>query len=162
MKSRIWKSVSVVALVAMFAFVGTVPSTSAGPGKAGKLEGTWLVEITIRNCQTGDAVAPPFVSLLTFSRGGTLTESTSRSSPSVRGSGHGSWDRSNGGGYTASHTAFLYSPEGAWTGMQKVTQSITIGADPNVFEADAMSQVTDTSGNVVMSGCSSAVGHRLE
>ncbi len=46
--------------------------------------------------------------------------------------------------------------------MQKVTQTITIGAGPNVFEADAMSQVTDPSGNVVMTGCSTAVGHRID
>ena len=40
------------------------------PGFAGGLEGTWHVQITIRNCQTGQPLRPPFGALATFSRGG--------------------------------------------------------------------------------------------
>ena len=57
-----------------------------GP-EAGGLEGSWTVKVTQHNCATGDPVGEPFLSLLTFSRGGTLVESTANPMffPAVRG-----------------------------------------------------------------------------
>jgi hypothetical protein len=40
------------------------------------LEGTWQAQLTSINCETGEPLAtpPPFVSLITFARGGSVIE----------------------------------------------------------------------------------------
>src|SRR6266705_963117 len=56
------------------------------------LEGTWRVQVTQYNCATG-ATLPPFWSLLSFARGGVLTETTTSPGflPGQRTPGHGVW-----------------------------------------------------------------------
>ena len=162
MKTRTLKPMFAVALLSAAALAGTAATTLGGAGKAGKLEGTWLVQVTIRDCQTSAELGPPFVSLLSFARGGTLTETTSRFSPARRGPAHGLWERTGPNTYRAVSYAFLYSAEGAWTGTQKLTQTIVIGDDQNEFQVEASNETTDPNGNVVMTGCATAIGHRLE
>jgi hypothetical protein len=41
------------------------------------LEGTWMVQVTLRDCATNAQIGPSFSSLVTFHRGGTISESTS-------------------------------------------------------------------------------------
>lgn len=89
MKRRNWKSMFWVALLPALALAGTaylMPARGVraekpeGPGKsesqARKLEGTWRVQVTLRDCQTGAELRPPAPALLTFAKGGTLTETT--------------------------------------------------------------------------------------
>lgn len=128
--------------------------------KARKLEGTWRVQVTIRNCQTGAEVTT-FPSLLTFARGGTLVETTTGASPTLRGPGHGFWQHIRGQKYDAVFEAFLFNPAGTWTGRQKVTQTITIGADKDQWNANAATEFFDTNGNPTMTGCATAVGQRM-
>jgi hypothetical protein len=46
---------------------------SAAQGRA--VQGVWYVQVTIRDCATGVALAPAVNSLVTFAAGGTLHES---------------------------------------------------------------------------------------
>jgi hypothetical protein len=57
--------------------------------------GTWTVQVTLRDCSTGAALGPAFNSLVTFHRGGTLSESAGSTAfaPGQRTSGHGTWTR---------------------------------------------------------------------
>jgi hypothetical protein len=126
----------------------------------GKLEGTWRVQVTIRNCQTGAEVRT-FPSLVTFAQGGTLIEATTGGSPAVRGSGHGFWQHTSGHDYNAVFEAFLFDAAGTWTGRQKVTQTITIGENKDQWSAVAATEFFDTNGNPTMTGCSTAVGQRM-
>src|ERR1700730_4806991 len=66
------------------------------------LEGTWRVQVTQYNCATG-ATRPPFWSLLSFARGGTLTETTSAPAflPGQRTPGHGVWSSIGQNTYSA-------------------------------------------------------------
>jgi hypothetical protein len=172
MKSRISKSVYGVTLAFVLALAGAAfltpardvgASTTQGPeSEARKLEGTWRVEVTPRNCQTGAPLGSSFTSLLSFARGGVLIETTSRFSPAMRGPAHGVWQHTGGHTFSATAYAFLYNSSGAWTGTQKITQTIEIGGDPDEFNANATSEIFDTNGNLIQSGCSTAVGHRLE
>jgi hypothetical protein len=128
--------------------------------QARRLEGAWRVQITLRNCQTGDAVGAPFLSLVTFARGGAVVGATARTSPALLAPFYGTW------GLTGSHTyrsvaqAFLFNPAGTWSGTQTLTQTIEID-QPDQYHVTATIEIDDPVGNIVSTGCATAIGHRL-
>jgi hypothetical protein len=97
--------------------LGATAQKSDGAGKsesqARKLEGTWRVQVTIRDCQSGAALRT-FPALLTFARGGTLTETTTGFPPALRTPGHGFWRHTGDQTYTAEpplrglHQVFIF------------------------------------------------------
>src|SRR5262245_11109260 len=146
MKQRICKSMAVVSLTFVLAMANLVSLTPARASSAErlerqkssspeprKLEATWRVKITIRTCHTEQTLRKPFPALVTFARGGTLTSADSSDSPALRGPGHGVWRHVGGHTYSGLAEAFLYDSAGAWTGTQRITQTIEIGEDPNEF-----------------------------
>ena len=69
---------SFCAVVVALALVGALLQVFGGDAAAqsnseGTLQGTWRVQINPRNCQTG-ALLPSFSALVSYARGGTLTE----------------------------------------------------------------------------------------
>jgi hypothetical protein len=126
-----------------------------------KLEGTWRVQVTLRDCQSGNPAAPAFPALASFARGGTMTTADGGMNPSRRGSGHGVWAHMGGRTYRAVTEAFLYGPTGELTGTQRLTQVIELGQDPMTFTAEVSAQVLAPNGVVVFSGCATSAGARL-
>lgn len=174
MKSKILKSVYVVALVSVLVLAGAILLTpmrsvraqsqevpSQSESQAGRLEGTWRVQVAIRNCQTGEALRS-FPALLTFAQGGTLTETTTGFAPAQRTPGHGFWRRTGGHTYRAVSEAFLFNPAGAWTGTQKLTQTIEIEGNSDEFNSNATIEIFDVNGSLTTTGCATAIGRRLE
>lgn len=168
MQSRMRKVLA--ALVFGGAFILSWGMTAAAQqqdqsSRRGSLEGTWLVQVTLRNCQTGAPVgAPPFLSLISFARGGTMTETTSNPSfyPLVRGPGHGVWSRTAGRNYRASSIALITS-QGALAQTQVITQAILLDSDRNSFKTTKASvQFFKPDGTLILTGCASAVGTRFE
>jgi hypothetical protein len=135
--------------------------TGAPAAVAATLEGTWRVEITLRNCDTGHAFGSPFPALATFARGGTLTTSDGGLSPGVRGAGHGVWWRLRGRTFAALTEAFMFNG-GVRSGTQRISQEIELDHDGMTFEARVSSAVLDTAGQIVLAGCASSVGRRLD
>jgi hypothetical protein len=131
---------------------------------APRLEGSWTVEVTQRNCQTGDPVGNPFFSLLTFVRGGTLLETTSNPMffPAVRGPGHGVWGATSRQTFRAVSIAFITS-NGELVKTQTITQTIEMGRDRNSFETTSASVVfVPVDGGPTITGCATATGKRIE
>ena len=126
----------------------------------GTLEGTWRIEITLRNCLTGAPVQSPFPALASFARGGTVTTADGGLSPAVRGTGLGAWWRVRGGAFSALTEAFLFNG-GVRTGTQRIMQEIEVGPSGEEFNADVVSEVQDINGNVVATGCATSIGRRL-
>jgi hypothetical protein len=133
----------------------------APESKARRLEGTWQVQVTLRNCQTGAVLrtAPAF---LTFASGGTLVETTTVFSSSQRGPGHGFWEHTGGKTFKAVSKAFFFNPDGTWAGTQTLTQQIEFADDPDAFNSTATTEVVAPNGTVILSGCATAVAHRME
>jgi hypothetical protein len=175
MKQRICKSMFVVSLTSVLAMAhlgslsparastaGRLEGQKSSTSEPRKLEGTWRAQITIRNCQTGQALRNPFPALVTFARGGTLTSADSSFSPALRGPSHGVWRHVSGHIYSGLAEAFLYDLAGAWTGTQRITQTIEIGENPNEFEGRALAEIFDANGHLLATGCATLVGHRME
>lgn len=123
------------------------------------LEGTWRVEITLRNCLTGEPVQSPFPALASFARGGTVTTADGGLSPAVRGTGLGVWWRLDGA-FAAVTEAFLFNG-GVRTGTQRITQEIEVAHVGDEFNANVTSEIQDVNGNVVATGCATSIARRL-
>ena len=171
MKSRICNSGVVMTLVSVIALVGAAyltpvkaeqpQTTGESQSEASKLEGTWRVQVTLRNCQTGADIRT-FSSLIAFARGGTRTEITAGSSPALRSPALGTWRHTGGHTYSAMSEAYLFNPAGDWTGTQTLRQVIEIGDDPDQFNANASFEVFAPNGNLLTTGCATAIGRRFE
>src|SRR5262245_24941938 len=146
---------------------GKVEAQGEAEPQARKLEGTWRVQITIRNCQTGEALGDALPALVTFAQGGTLGSADTRFSPALRVTGLGVWRHTSGHTYSGVTEAFLFNTTGVWIGTQRITQTIEIGADPNEFNANAATGFFDPHGNPIAGFppflvCSTSVARRLE
>lgn len=172
MKPEIWKSMSKVVLVSVLTMASVVFLTSRrdvkaqeeqgqSESQARKLEGTWRVQITLHVCQTGAEIRT-FPGLATFARGGTLNSAAAGSSPARVSADYGIWWHTGGQSYAAVTDAFLFNPTGDWVGTQRVTRAIEIGQDPDQLTAITSTEILDVNGNVVATGCATAVGNRLQ
>jgi hypothetical protein len=129
-----------------------------------RLEGSWTVEITQRNCQTGEALGNPFLSMLTFSSGGTLVETTANPMffPAVRGPGHGVWSYAGGITFKAVSVAFI-TANGVLVKTQTIRQTIELGEDSSSFTTPSASvEFVPVGGGPTMNGCATATGKRIQ
>ena len=88
-----------------------------------------------------------------------MIDTTTGVSPSLRSPGLGKWEKERAQTYSAVSLALLFSPAGAWIGTQKLTHTIDVTGDQNTFTS--RSEVFDTSGTLLSSGCATAIGQRL-
>lgn len=146
---------------ASYGAVSAQEQDASSQSHGGKLEGTWRVQVTQRNCQSGAALRT-FPALLTFAEGGTLTGSTTAFPPALRGSDYGVWNHTDGHSYRAVSEAFIFSPAGAWVLTQRITQAIQLDLGGDSFTSDAAVEFFDTLGNTTLTGCATAVATRME
>ena len=128
------------------------------------LEGTWVTEVTPVDCQSRLALAPPFLSLATFNKGGTYTETTSSPAffPAQRSPGHGAWIRTGPRSYKASSMA-LITLNGILVRTQTITQTIEVkGPDQFVTTAATIEFALPDGTPIPNSGCATAVRTRFD
>jgi hypothetical protein len=153
-------------LIAAFA---AMASPAAAQSTA--LEGTWLVQVTLLTSCTGGTPLPPFASLLTFTRDGTLTGTTLNPAfaPGQRSSDHGVWSAGPGGTYAAASVAFItfttapappISP-GFLAGAQRIDQIITL-LDASTFSSTATVSFFDAAVQRYRTGCATASARRFQ
>ncbi|HEX4707332.1 MAG TPA: hypothetical protein VH229_06330 [Candidatus Udaeobacter sp.] len=152
------------ALTVAFSFASAqAPERPMHPERT--IQGVWRTMVTPVNCQTGDPLAPPFRSLLTFNMGGTMSEYGigPGSSPALRSPGHGVWQREHGWqDYSYTFTFYRYDASGAFIGSQKVTSVLELGASGDEFTTHAAGEILDANDNVIATFCVRAAGTRFE
>lgn len=168
MRTTCLKTLCVLALAAVTA---TIPAANAATqwnerddeGKT--LEGTWITQVTLVDCQTHQATAPPFISMGTFARGGTFIETTSSPLffPAQRGPGHGVWIRTGHRTYKASSMA-LITLNGTLVRIQTIVQTIEMKSPDEIVTTSATVQFANPDGTPIPSpaGCATAVHTRFE
>ena len=159
----------VVALVLAGALVHAFGRDAAAlSNREGRLQGTWRVQLNPRNCQTG-APIPSFAILLSFHRGGTLTEVLNAQAflPGQRTPGLGVWSHTHGNAYKGVWEAFILfdtpvtAPGPKFTrGVQRLMQDFEVDGDQITIAAS--SQFFDTNGNLLIATCASGTGTRFE
>jgi len=129
--------------------------------QAGRIEGTWRVQLTVRNCQTGEPLRS-FPALFIFGQGGTLSYTTAGQPPALSTPGVGVWGHTNGNTYSAVSEAFFFSPAGAWIQTHRLTRAIELSSDANEFTDTVTLEIFDTNRNLIVTGCGTSAGRRFE
>ena len=128
------------------------------------IEGPWKVEVTLRNCATGEVAPVPnpiFPTLNTFHAGGTLSEHGSRFSPATRGPGHGVWKRVGARTFEMRFVFQMFDSNGLLTGDQDVLTTVELSADGSSSTGSAKFTVNRI-GLPPILGCATSVGQRVE
>ena len=171
MKKRLLKKCSYAVLAALLA-LAVVPASASGQGlqkgqsQGGRLEGTWLADVTVTICATGAPIRT-VQSLSTYLRGGAALETTSATF--LRSPGHGVWRHVGGQSYTTTFTVFRFgfNPGDSanpfpFVGTLRVTKTIELGADGDEYTATTASEIFDANGNLIGTGCATDVARRYE
>jgi hypothetical protein len=160
MNSRIGRLVSIATLIALF--TGPFANEAAAQDPKRAIEGTWFVQLTMRDCADGTAVGSAF-GLNTFVEGGTMLGTPSAPTTVIR-TGHGVWTHVAGRLFVNRMALFAYNPQtGAFAGVRLVTRNIEVGPDPDEFTSRDTDQLYDaaTLTPIGPQGCVTGVGRRL-
>ena len=155
--------------LALVGLAASGASAQQSATQAQTVQGVWYVQVTIRDCATGAALAPPVNSLVTFAAGGTLHESVSGGgfAPGQRSDGHGTWTHKGGKTYDqrfVSMINFATAPgpgPGFEAGWMKVQHTVAV-IDADHIESVGNNSFYRLNGEVYRTGCSTATGSRFE
>ncbi len=143
-------------------------NATARPKGEGTLQGTWRVQINPINCQTG-APLPSFSALVSYARGGTLTEVVNAAAflPGQVTPGLGVWSHTQADAYKAVWEVFILfdTPPGVpgfpfKRGVQRLMRDIEVHGDQMTFNGS--SQFLDPDGNLLAVACAIGTGTRFE
>jgi hypothetical protein len=139
----------------------TARAQSEGARSHHCLQGTWRVEVAVRDCHTG-AVQRTFLTLFAFAKGGTVTNTTAGQPPALFTPGFGVWRHTDDHSYSAVSESFVFSPAGVWIQTHRLTRAIDVDVDGDEFTDTIALEILDTSGNVIARGCGTSVGTRFK
>ena len=142
MKTRMFRicAISAIGLAAL------LPTLQAQ--ERGALDGVWVVNVTVTNCQTG-ALIRTVGSLQAFHRDGSVVETANTAS---RGISEGTWHPAGGHMYDATYWFFRYTATGTFASIAKVTDKITLRSDGK-FTSVGTVEDFDANGNSISIGC---------
>ena len=143
-----------------------VPASLAPPPDR-SLAGVWLVQITPRNCATGDPIpTAAFEAIFTFHEDKTMFVSLRNNTLTVeRTASHGLWRRDPG--WSDYSFKFVHIRRnvatGTFAGLQESAGNLVLAQSGDEFTTDASTTVFDVNGNPVgTGGCSNSVGTRFK
>jgi hypothetical protein len=84
----------------MLALGSGLKARAQSESQAGRIEGSWRVQLTVRNCQTGEPLRS-FPALFIFWQGGTLSYTIAGQPPALSTPGVGVRGHTNGNTYSA-------------------------------------------------------------
>ena len=170
-------------ILALLGLTGALLSASGGTLAANDPHdgpvGTWLVQVTVRDCTTNAPLGPSFNSLVTLHDGGTISESTGTFPPGQRSDGHGIWTQRTRRTIAQRMVALInfdtpanlpgtpgFDPSrpvspGFFAGWQTVTHTIRL-VDADHITSAGTNAFYKTTGELYRSGCSTAAGQRFE
>ncbi|MEP7149922.1 MAG: hypothetical protein ABI857_13665 [Acidobacteriota bacterium] len=129
---------------------------------ANRIVGAWETTVTPRNCETGEQVAPSFVGVITFNEGGTVAEYGANPAAPYRTPGHGIWASTGGNSNYVMRFSFLpLTPGGAPIGRMRISQVLELSRFSDESTSSGSFVLTNFSGVVLATGCTSAVAVRL-
>ena len=157
-----------LAILAVAIVVAVSQATVTGQNQPSdrSLGGVWLVEITPRNCATGEPMLTAVTkALYTFHDDGTMSVSFVNNSFTLeRTAAHGLWQRDLG--WSEYSFKFIHYRRnvstGAFAGKQEGKGALVLAASGDEFTTDGSSTVFNVNGNPVSSGCSNSVGTRFK
>lgn len=150
MKKQILKAIGgaslVILMLAVFAQVWV--SAHVQKGNQQGLVGSWDVEVTIRDCQTG-APLFSFPAAFTYNQGGTM-QSTDLGPPVVITlPGHGVWQHETGREYSAAVRRLTFNPDRTFAGTGVVRSAISLGLSGDTYTSTDTFAFLDANGDII-------------
>jgi len=170
--------IRITSTLVLMAALLTPSSALADPAQG--LVGAWRVQVTLRNCATQAPLGPPVHALVSFHRGGTISESAGgvTFAPGQRSPGHGAWARKSGHTYQQDMVAMIvfdtepnlpgtptFDPTkpvspGFFAGWVTISHTIQF-TDEDHISSKGTNAFYKLSGEVYRTGCSTAIGERF-
>lgn len=160
--TRTGKATAVVTLGIALVFAGRpLPAQNGGENAVGRrIEGTWLLQATLRQCDTGAEIPNSTIPALhTFLSGGAMLSNPATSGLST---GHGVWTHTRGESFQNTVRLFAFTPVGALMGIATVARDIVLSPDGGSLTSDDVSEFRDLAGNLIGSRCAAVTGNRLD
>jgi hypothetical protein len=153
MNMQVFKNCAILAL----AFAAT--ATNAPAQESGGLEGAWVANITVHDCQTG-AVIRTVRELELFIHDGSYTQAgaTVTGSPNPRTAGVGAWRHTRGKTYNATFQFIGLTPAGTFATM--ALGSRTIELDDDHWTSNDVVHFVDAGGSLLATVCSTTAATR--
>lgn len=173
MKNRILKAIGgaslAILMLAGFAQVwvsaqdkSSEPLKNEGQnGNEQGLVGSWDVQVTIRDCQTGTAFVS-FPAMYTYNQGGTIQQTAPPEPGSVFLPGHGVWSHQNGRRYSGAFQFFSINPDGTVARRTIVRSAIRLGRDGNSYASTDTAEILNANGDLLFRACSTSTATRFE
>ena len=161
MRNTFFKTIGGVALAISLLTMLATQKASSQQGGGGRLDGTWDVQLTIRNCQTGVAIRT-FPEVATFMFGGMMLDSTSGIPQALKTPGQGVWSHVSGDIYQFSFKSLNFDAGGNFTGWTKVTHEATLNSDASEYTSEGTAEVFNANGISIFKGCSTTTATRFE
>ena len=151
------------ALALVVSMLPPSPARAQSPQAALGLVGPWSVTVTLSDCN--GTVKGTFPSIVMFSRGGTVTETTFNPAfqPGQRSTGLGVWYLNDDGTYGSTDVAFIQYSAGIFSaGTQEITHTISLNSDASKWNDEASVQFYDVAHNKLAHACATATAVRLQ
>ena len=140
----------------------TQEDLSAQPQKYARiLEGSWSVLVTLRNCQTGDAIRTVH-RINTFMQGGTMQEFTALVAPSLRGPGQGVWSHLSERRFSYAVQFFRFNADGSFAGRIRERRNVEVSRFGSTHNATGTTEIFDANGNLIGTACATEAATRFE
>jgi hypothetical protein len=160
MKNTFLKAIGGISL-ALSLLIMFAPAGVSGQSGGGRLEGTWDVQVTIRDCPSGAAIRT-FPSLGIFMSGGTMIDSTSGIPQAEKTPGQGVWSHISGNTYRFSFKHFNFNASGVFTGWTKITHEATLNSEASAYTSEGTAEIYAPNGSLIFTGCSTTTATRFE
>ena len=150
-----------VLVISTLTFLASAQDDSKSRNGGGRLEGTWDMQVTTRNCQTGAAIRT-FASIDTFMSGGTMLNSTSGFPQALVTPGQGVWSHISRNDYSFKFKSFSFDVSGNFTGWTIVSYELNLNHSADSYTAVGVTEVYAPNGNLLFSACSTSTAVRFE
>lgn len=125
------------------------------------LEGSWNVSVTVRNCQTGDAIRT-FPRMNTFMQGGTMQEFSAAVAPTLRGPGQGVWSYLPTRRFSYAVQFFRFNADGSFAGSVRERRNVEVSRFRSTYNATGTGEIFDGNGNLIATVCATETATRFE
>ncbi len=132
-----------VALVAALTIVGCQSATTESGAVAPEIEGTWLLAVTI---QDG---SPPFPSLVSYARGGTLVATDSGPGPAAGNVYQGTWTKTGPDEFAFTFLGFQYNASGSLTNYIRGRETLRLEPGGLAYNGVTTIETLDTAQKVL-------------
>lgn len=150
-----------LACLALAAGLLTTHPALTDQGKAARLTGVWMHQVTFRDCATGAELRSPFAALNTFHADNTAMEHGIGVSPAIRTPSQGLWRRTGARTFANRLEFYIFDPIGAYTQRQVTLRSIEVSEDGRTLTSTAVAERFAPDGTFLFRFCGTETGERL-